>query len=171
VLPRLNGRARGFTLFELVVAIAVIAVIATVLLGRLAYYQEAAERASVDTTLRLVKTGLQIHLAELIIGNRQRDAGLLEEVDPMRWLERKPANYGGAYEEGAEPGSWYFDEKVHQLVYVVNTGNRLEIDGKNGRKVLRYRVRLVKDRYNAPGGAVEGISGITLAAVSPYRWP
>jgi prepilin-type N-terminal cleavage/methylation domain-containing protein len=162
---------RGFTLFELIVVIIIFAALATVLLARLAYYQETVERVAMETTVRLVKTGLQIRLAELIIGNRQGEAGMLEETDPMSWLERKPANYGGAWRDGAEPGNWYFDKAGRQLMYVVNTGNRLDIDTETGRKVLHFRVRLLKSLVNVPGGAVESVSGVSFSAVEPYRWP
>jgi len=64
----------GFTLLELGVAITAIAVLAVLLLNRLHIYQEMAEKAAMESTLRLIKTGLQIRLAELIITNRQGEA-------------------------------------------------------------------------------------------------
>ncbi len=162
---------RGFTLFELAVSLLVISVLAAVLLGRLYRYQEMAEKASMEATVRLVKTGLQIRLAELIITNRQAQAPLLELEDPLRWLDKKPDNYGGAYRRPARPGTWYFDEQARQLVYVVNTADRLEIDTGRDPRELRFRARLVTDRVQAPGGPVEGIAGITVTPVRPYRWP
>jgi general secretion pathway protein G len=165
-------RTRGFTLFELVVVVTVFAALATVLLDRLFYLQEAAEKAAMESTLRGIKTGLQVRLAELIIANREGEAGLLEAEDPLRWLEEaRPANYGGAYREPPVPGTWYFDAAERQLVYVVNTGNRLEIAGPAGVKQLRFRARLVRDRIRLPGGALERINGIAMAPVHPYRWP
>ena len=68
-------RKRGFTLVELAVAISVIAVLAAVLLNRLAYYKELAEKAAMESMVRIIKTGLQIRLAELIITNRQARGG------------------------------------------------------------------------------------------------
>ena len=162
--------ARGFTLFELAVSLAIISVLATVLLARLYRYQEMAEKAAMEATVRLVKTGLQIRLAELIITNRQAQVPQLEEEDPLRWLDTKPANYGGAYRLPAHPGTWYFDEQARQLVYVVNAANRLELDTNMDPKELRFRARLVKDGVQTPGGLVESVSGITVAAVTPYRW-
>jgi len=165
-------RARGFTLFELAVVIAVFAALVTVLLDRLFYLQEMAEKAAMESTLRGIKTGLQIRLAEMIITNREGQAGALEEEDPVRWLEEaSPANYGGAYREPPAPGTWYFDATASQLVYVVNTGERLEIDGQVGGKQLRFRARLVREAVQLPGGALERINGVALAPVRPYRWP
>ncbi len=163
---------RGFTLLELVVCILIFAALVTVLLNRLGFYQEAAEKAAMESTARVVKTGLQIRLAELIIENRQGEAAALETEDPVQWLEKKPANYGGAYHEPAQPGTWYFDGQARQLVYVVNTGSRLELDGQADTKQVRFRARLLKDRLQlAGGGPVEGVTGVTLQPVLPYRWP
>lgn len=164
-------RERGFSLFELMVVIVIISVLATVLLFRFSYYQEMAEKAAMESTARLIKTALQIHLAELIIANRQREAEALEREDPMRWLEKKPPNYGGAYHDYAQPGTWYFDEREQQLVYVVITGSRLKLDTETEPKQVRFRARLLKDRLQVAGGPVESVTGITLAPVKPYRWP
>lgn len=166
----MKPRTRGFTLFELAVAIMIIALLATVLLTRLAFYQEAAEKAAMEATVRLIKTGLQIRLAELIVANRQAQAGSLETENPMRWLEAKPGNYGGPYREPGEGGTWYFDAGRHQLVYAVNTGSRLEVGGSGEEKRIRFQARLLKDRVNAGGAVVESMTAITLAPVTPYRW-
>lgn len=164
-------RNRGFTLLELMTAIVIISVLSAVLLDRLAFYQEMAEKAAMESTTRLIRTGLQIHLAELIIANRQSEAEVLEREDPVGWLERKPVNYGGAYGDDPQPGTWYFDKRQRQLVYVVNTGNRLELDSGTEPKQVRFRARLLKDRLQLAGGPVEAVTGVTLAPVKPYRWP
>jgi len=164
-------RTRGFTLFELVVAIAIICALAAVLLNRLAHYQETAEKVAMESMLRLIKTGLQIRLAELIITNRQGEAAGLEVEDPMEWLDARPANYGGAYSEPPARGKWYFDTMARQLVYVVNTGDRLDVDAAGQAKQIRFRARLLRDRVQTAGGLVESVTGITLTPVRPYRWP
>jgi general secretion pathway protein G len=163
-------RERGYTLFELVVAFVLVSTLAAVLLSRLVYYQEMAEKAAMESTVRVIKTGLQIRLAELIIGNRQGEAATLEVRDPMQWLDAQPANYGGAYREPPTLGKWYFDATARQLVYVVNTGSRLDLATAADAKQIRFRAQLLKDRLNVGGAVVESVTGITLTAVTPYRW-
>ena len=160
----------GFSAFEFVVALIIISVLAAVLLNRLGYYQEMAEKAAMESTLRIVKTGLQIRLAELIVTNRQSEAARLETEDPFKWLDEKPPNYVGRYRVPPDTGTWYFDADERQLVYVVNTGNRLELDSDTGAKQVRFRARLLKDRLQLYGTGVESVSGVALVPVNPYRW-
>jgi general secretion pathway protein G len=168
--PAWQGGGKGFSLFELIVVIIVASVLATVLLNRLAYYQELAEKAAMESTLRTIKTGLQIRLAELIVTQKQAQAGQLEIEDPVRWLDDKPPNYRGAYRAPAEPGSWYFDASERQLVYLVRTGDRLILGTGEGAKQLRFRTKLLKSPVKVAGGTVEGVAGVTLLPASPYRW-
>ncbi len=160
----------GFSAFEFVVALIVISVLAAALLDRAHYYKEMAEKAAMESTARLIKTGLQLRLAELIIANRQGEAAALEREDPILWLEKKPANYGGAYPEFPDPGTWYFDANERQLVYVVNSGSRLDLDTDGGAKQVRFRARLLKDRLQLHGIEVESVTGVALTPVRPYRW-
>lgn len=164
---RLQG---GASLFEFVVVLIIISVLAAVLLNRLGYYKEMLEKAAMDATLRNIKTGLQVKLAELIVTNRQSQASRLESEDPLKWLDEKPLNYGGSYRSPSNAGTWYFDAGTHELVYVVNAGNRLELDTDQAPRQLRFRVRLVKDRLTLFGNAVESVTGVTLQPVKPYRW-
>jgi general secretion pathway protein G len=157
-------------MLELVIVIAIYSALIGVLLTRLNYYQELAEKAAMESTVRVIKTGLQIRLAELIITNRQGEAARLEAEDPMQWLDQKPANYAGSYREPPEPGAWYFDASERQLVYVVNTGNRLDLDAASRAKQIRFRARLLKDKIQFGGATIESVTGVTLAPVVPYRW-
>jgi len=161
---------RGFTLVELAVCISIIIVLATVLLNRFAYYKELAEKAAMESMVRIIKTGLQIRLAELIITNRQGEAATLEAEDPTQWLDARPANYGGAYGEPLQRGAWYFDAPERQLVYVINTGDRLNADIRADPKQIRFHVRLLKDRLHVAGAVVDSVTGVTLLPISPYRW-
>ena len=161
---------RGFTLFEFAVAITIVSVLAAVLLNRLTHYQELAEKAAMEYTLRTVKTGLQIRLAELIVTQRQAQAVRLETEDPFGWLDDKPPNYGGRYRSPPEAGTWYFDAGARQLVYVVKTGDRLEIDAGGPAGEIRFQPRLLKDPIRAGGREILSVTGVTLLPVRGYRW-
>lgn len=163
-------RQAGFSLFELLVCIIIISVLAAVLLNRLGYYQEMAEKAAMESTLQTIKTGLQIRLAELIVTNRQGQAAELETEDPVQWLDDKPPNYGGDYRFPLDTATWYFDAGERQLVYVVNTGSRLDLDAGSGPKQVRFRARLLKDRVKVYGTTMESVTGVTLVPVQSYRW-
>ena len=163
-------REAGFSLFELLVCIIIISVLAAVLLNRLGYYQEMAEKAAMESALRTIKTGLQIRLAELIVTNRQGQASELETEDPVKWLDDKPPNYAGGYRFPLDTATWYFDAGQRQLVYVVNTGSRLNLDTGPGPKQVRFRARLLKDRVRLYGTTVESVTGVALVPVQSYRW-
>jgi general secretion pathway protein G len=163
-------RARGFSLLELVVCIIIVSVLAAALLNRLAYYQELAEKAAMESMLRVIKTGLQIRLAELIVTNRQSQAGQLVTEDPFRWLDDKPPNYRGRYRSVPDAGAWYFDAGTHELAYVVQTGDRLEFAGGGEARELRFRALLLKDKVRTTGIEVESVTGVTLVPVQRYRW-
>jgi type II secretory pathway pseudopilin PulG len=169
-MTRRGRGSPGFTVVELAVAVAVIAVAVALLLNRLAYHQEMAEKAAMESVVRAVKTGLQLRLAELIATHRQGQAAALEIEDPMRWLDARPDNYEGVYGGVPERGKWYFDAGKRHLVYIVNTGDRLEIDTVATIGELRFQARLLKDRVTFAGGVVESVTAVTLAPVTSYRW-
>ena len=160
----------GFTLFELIVVLVAVSAAGAVFLERLRTLQELSERVAMEATVRLVKTGLQIRLAELIIANRQGDAVELESEDPTRWLDVRPRNYAGEYRAPPRPGNWYYDAGRRELVYVVATGDRLETDSPTSPPELRFRARLLKDRLRIGGASVDNVTGVTVVTVTQYRW-
>lgn len=161
---------RGFTLFELIVVIVIISLLATAAVRRLTVYQEMAEKATMDATLSIIKTALQIRLANLIIDNRQKEALELEETNPMLWLAEKPSNYLGLYRVPTERGSWYYDEGRLELVYVPRSAEYLEVETTNGDQEIRFRTRLIIDQFKTAGVRVNGVTGVAIIPVRPYRW-
>lgn len=165
------ARTRGFSLLELAVVACVLSVLLAVFLNRLTFYQEAAERAQFESTLQAYKTALQIRLAELILDRREAEARTLEVENPTDLMSEQPSNYGGDYPAAPQPGTWYFDNSTHVLVYVVNTGSRLSLEGADSPKQLRFRVQVIYQPVGVPGGRVSGIGGITLLPGRVYQWP
>lgn len=161
-------RERGFSLLELAVVAVVLSVLLAVLLDRLAFYQEAAERARFEADLRFYKTALQIRLAELILQRREGEARTLEVENPTRWLSEKPTNYGGEYPARPKPGHWYFDQATHELVYVVNSGESLIMNDVSGMKQLRFRVKIINQPVIVSGKQIQGIGGIALLPAETF---
>lgn len=171
-MRRSTGRAeRGFSLLELAVVAVVLSVLLGVLLERLAYYQEAVERARFETTLQFYKTALQVRLAELILLRREGEARSMEVENPTRWMSETPTAYAGSYPLRPEPGNWYFDESAQELVYVANAARRLEVDARNGMKQLRFRVKIIYQNVAAGGRQIRSVGGVSLQPSVPYRWP
>lgn len=142
----LAGKAvqRGFTLFELAVAVSVIAVLAVVLLGRLELVQQDAERVAVQQTVLALRAGLRMQVLELYASDRQNQVPALAGQNPIDWLVEKPANYLGAYSSAPEmekiPQShWFFDRSNAELIYILNRGNSF---GAKHSELLRFKVSL-----------------------------
>ena len=100
-----DRRTAGFTVLELIAVIVLISLVLSAGVERLLYYEERAEKASMESTLAAVKTGLQVRLAELLLTNHQSAVSELETQNPMRWLIEPPANFGGDYRVPAKSGS------------------------------------------------------------------
>ncbi len=161
-------RQRGFTLLELVVVIAVTSMLAIILLNRLLYYQEVAEKTAMEMTVMNMRSGLRLRIADLMTQDRMREAVQLLQENPVTWLESPPPNYMGKVsgQKSAEmiPGQWYFDPGQQELVYRVQH-DRFFKSGTDEESTIRFHVTAVQ--YPRQGGKAEGI---TLAPVTPYHW-
>ena len=92
-LMKKSGRdARGFTLIELMVVIAIIAILASIVAPRMVQRTEKAKRVAARAQIAHFKTALtQFRL----------DAGSYPTADEgLEALIRKPAGYDGKYQEG-----------------------------------------------------------------------
>ncbi|QYG07232.1 prepilin-type N-terminal cleavage/methylation domain-containing protein [Janthinobacterium sp. PAMC25594] len=138
-----KARQRGFTLFELAVAVAVIAVLAVVLLSRLELLQQDAERVAVRQTVLALRAGLRMQVLELYASDRQNQLPALAGQNPIDWLAEKPANYLGVYMapemEKLPPSHWFFDRSNAELIYILNRGNTF---GADRSELLQFKVSL-----------------------------
>lgn len=171
-----SGDAPGYSLFELLVVIALISILAGVLLDRILRYQEYAEKTAMEQTVVTLRSALNLQLADYLVRGRWQDVGKLVKSNPMDWLERKPDNYLGEFTNPRpgeiSPGSWYFDLKDHVLVYQVNSERHFVAD-EAGRKRVRFRVSASYDhpvKENAAPADKNEINGIRLTLVDAYRW-
>jgi len=67
------GGLAGFTLFELIVVICIVSILAGILLNRLEVYKEAAEKAAMQQTAAAIKSALQMRVASYMITGRDKE--------------------------------------------------------------------------------------------------
>ncbi|MEK7438954.1 MAG: hypothetical protein AAB150_18950 [Pseudomonadota bacterium] len=178
LLPRYRrvqaGRHAGFTLFELVIVVCVVSVMAFLLVDRLQVYKEAAEKASMQQTAAAIKSALQLRVAAYMIEGRDKQIETLRLENPVNWLQDPPENYVGEYYSDAyarvKPGSWYFDLARREFIYVVNLESKF-LPRSDGRKWVRYRVKIEYDEVqetNAPPRKV--LSAVSFVPVETFTW-
>jgi general secretion pathway protein G len=145
-----------------------IGIIAAVLLDRLAYTEELAEKTAMESMLQQLQSGLRIKAAELMIGMRYDELARLDRVDPFALLEGGPGSSAGEDGRGGSafrPGSWRYDGAAGEVQYVPSARRHLLVSGGAGKDgALRFRSRLVR---SGPGG---GIVTVVLEPVTRYRW-
>jgi len=172
--PASAKRARGFSLLELMIVTIMFGVLATVLLDRLAYYEEAAEKAYVGYTISAIKSALRLRISRLMIEGRLQEAAELAQQNPMGLLDEKPANYIGEL-RNPDPatipkGSWYFDYSSKILVYIVRNGRHFESGSSCGQCIQLKYVPLGNFSHSDPGSAPGSTDTIRVELVNNYRW-
>lgn len=169
-------RVQAFTIFELVVVVTIIAVLASVLAEHLLTYQERAEKASMEQTVVVLRSAMQLRAAALLVRDRLNDVKQLESDNPMNWLSDRPANYIGVFADpppaDISAGKWYFDGRHKLLVYVPQR-TRHFVPGTDGQTAIRFRVQI--DVGLLPGeegraNPMQGLSNMQLIATGPYNW-
>ena len=173
--PR-RARASGFTLFELILVIILVALFSGILLGRFLMYQELAEKAAMEQTAGAVRSALNLQVARLITQGRVDDIPKIVTVNPMTFMTERQKNYAGEFYEASlddiPPGSWYYDLKHKELVYLVQRGDHF-VAGTDGMKRVRYKIGLVYNEElfrNVPPDAKKELGGVVLNEVEPYSW-
>ncbi len=173
-MPSLGSRGRrcagpGFTLIELIIVVCIVALCAALLLDRLRFYQEAAEKAVMEYTVATLKSALQLQVAALLVRGEEKKIGALARANPVDWLMEPPTGYRGEFrapQPAVPPGSWYFDATRSELVYVPNIDAHLERLA-DGSKRLRFRVRL---SFEDPDSEGRRFAAMGVEPVTPYTW-
>jgi prepilin-type N-terminal cleavage/methylation domain-containing protein len=169
---RERARQYGFSAVELIVAVTVVLICAGVLLERLLFYQEAAEKARMELEVTALKLALQVQIGARIAEHQRVDYPALARENPVRWLDASMAGYRG--EPGPEEakllpgGSWYFDRQALELVYLPRLNRYLDAGGI-ARNCVRFRVQLLRAARGARKDDPATI-GLRLVPVAAYRW-
>lgn len=162
------NRRRGFSLFELVVSLTLMAVLVGVFLERALYYRELAEKSAMEQVALDLRSSVNLRVAELVLENRFAELPALAAQNPMDLLVGKPQNYlgvlAGAGTQEVVRGNWYFDNTSKEVVYYVDSGRYFAPD-EQGRMRAAWRVKLVQ----GVGGAAAP-QWARLELVQPYRW-
>ncbi len=174
MLRRPACRQPGFTLFELIVVVCIVSIMAGILLNRLRVYEEGAEKAAMQQTAAAIKSALQMRVAAYMIGGRDGEIERLRDENPVNWLQEHPQNYAGEYYADAyarvRPGSWYFDLTRREFIYVINLGANFK-PGADARKWVRYQVRIGYDEVPQKDAAPRKVlSTVTFAPVQAFVW-
>lgn len=170
-MRRIQAHAAGFTALELSVSLALIAIFASVLLDRMLYYQEAAEKANMEYTANVLKLGLQLRIGHLMAQNQVVDYIQVARENPITWVDATIPGYRGEIVATADPqmpaGSWYYDRTRRELVYVTGLNRNLQADAE-GRPRVHWRVKVIRPDGMAAKDSM--VLGLQFAPVEPYRW-
>jgi general secretion pathway protein G len=114
--------ARGFTLFEFALVVAITALLSTMLLHRLDSYRRAAEETAARQTVAALRTALQVEVTRALAQGQADRLAALAQQNPMRLLARPPADYLGEFALSGQGNvarhGWVFDPRDKTLVYL-----------------------------------------------------
>lgn len=167
--------ARGFSLFELVVVICIVAVLMSIFLSRALYYQEQAEKTAMEGVAGAIQTALIIQYGRILTRGKASDVTWLAKDNPMNWLQQKLDNYAGEIYDPTpltvEPGSWVFDLNSRDLIYVPRVVNNFK-PGKDGKQWIRYHVVVQYEPPRLPSlqNAPPELTGLLFEPTEPYAW-
>lgn len=168
-----KNRQLGFSLFEMTVVITLLAILMGVLLQRLHYLQERAEKAAMEITVMNIGTGLRYKLVALMIDDRMQDLSKFLDENPINWLQTPPANYQGEFVMLAGrnilPGHWYFDAKQKQLVYRLKLDDHF-LSKRNGASEIRFKVIGLMQDGKRGSADINRFIDIKLSAISDVQW-
>jgi general secretion pathway protein G len=170
-----SQRPKGFTLIELIVVIAIISTLTGVLLTRVWFYQEQAEKAAMQQVAGALQSSLILQYSQLLARDQTNEIKNLISGNPIHLLMRPPKNYVGEFNglaiELIPPGNWGFDLKSRELIYIPFRTLHFQ-PGKGGKKNVRFRARLEYGtvRGGSKNRAGKEVTGVAIEPVEPYQW-
>lgn len=166
----LRQRRAGFSLLELAVVVAVVALLITVALERMLRYVELAEKGHMEQTIGVVRSALGLRFAGLYVQGKTAEIQALAGENPMDWLAERPPGYVGVLWDprlaDVERGIWYFERSRHVLVYVPSRTRYLVV-GPDGDPRIGFRAMV---DFRAPAGGSLQLERLGMEPVRPYNW-
>jgi hypothetical protein len=160
--------------FDVVFSLALVVALMAVLLERLLYYEEYAEKAMVEVAVTSMRAGLHVRRAEAVVARALGQEVGMPETNPVRWLGVVPPNYAGEFDGPAPPGAgdgiWFYDRLSRELVYRPSLQRHFLPDAAGRREV---RVRFVRREPSpATAGAARSLpwEGAAVVLSRPYEW-
>lgn len=146
--------------------VAIVGVLATLLLGRLLDYAEAAEKAGMESTLAQVHQALYAHVALLAMRGDYEALEALPKTNPFIGSGGLGSKYAGEF-AGAPPdaslsGIWYYDGASAELVYRPKIASHLVVPQGQPHE-LRYRIELKRLSNRI-------YTGVAVRPVADYQW-
>jgi len=176
-MPNAARPQRGFTLLELVVVVAAVALLMGVALERMLPLVGRAQRAAFLQVERELQSALLLEAAERITRGEAHTLPEVAAANPMTLLLTPPPNYIGtvnyADEADIPRASWFFDVSAGRLAYRV--GRYTRFDAKDGpADRIELTVAFVYDDRDGdhvfdPIG--DRFGGLRLTSIHAYEWP
>jgi len=170
-----DGR-RGFSLLELLIVVVIVSVLLVVAVDRLLLLRFEAERATVQTVIAAIRSGLYIHFAGAAARGDLKRMDAVRGSNPIVHLAEKPEAYAGEFygpdPKVFEPGTWYFDLRDGSLVYLVRFPQQF-VTSLSGPPRLRLAVEPDYDDIDRNGRFDPGrdpVSGLKLVPLEPFFW-
>jgi general secretion pathway protein G len=162
---------RGIAALQFLLAVILVGVLMLVLLDRLDFYRESAEKMAMEQLSRELGWALRIRAAELMLTNHWEEIGRLENANPLEALEMRVTNYAGAGNTAGEaavaPGRWYFNTETRELVYFPDLSSSFATS-KGQRARVAWRVVVVNE-VPRPGMRSRPV-WVRLELTQPYSW-
>lgn len=171
----MSGRVR----FEVIASLILVALLFGLLVERLLYYEEYAEKTVVELTITNMGASLMLRKAELMMAVAQGTAPPAFADNPVTWLPTPLPNYAGEFAGMASAsigaGVWYFDTTRRELAYRPKLTRHFAPDSAGNREVRIKAVRRLAGQPERPVGAAGGTGnapwrGTALVLASPYAW-
>lgn len=161
---------KGFTILELIVVIAVVALLASVAMPKFYRLTMRAEALGAQGMIGTVRSALSLQMARALYqgddlaGWAQNGSRALFPMHDL--LLEQPESYLGVIENSDQRGHWYDDKNSHELVYVVR--NDEVVNGVTGTPPkVRWQINVI---YDDRQPEKKQVIGLVLQPVTAHQW-